>query len=59
VDLAQEVEALLEPVVPNQARRALPICVQKPWMALWRAPVSSMSLAIPILIPMFQWESPP
>jgi hypothetical protein len=28
-------------VVPNQAKLSLPICVQKPLMALWRAPVSS------------------
>jgi hypothetical protein len=28
----------LEPVVPNQAKRALPIWVQKPLVALWRAP---------------------
>ena len=27
--------------MPNQAKWALPICVQKPLVALWRAPVSS------------------
>jgi len=31
----------LEPVVPNQAKWVLPIWVQKPLVALWRAPVSS------------------
>ena len=28
-------------MVPNQTKCALPICVQKPFAALWRAPVSS------------------
>src|SRR6202521_5280177 len=28
-------------MVPTQAKWALPICVQKPFAALWRAPVSS------------------
>lgn len=27
--------------VPNQVKRSLPICVQKPFLALCRAPVSS------------------
>ena len=29
------------PVVPNQVKWSLPICVQTPFAALWRAPVSS------------------
>src|SRR5271166_1927842 len=38
---SRKLRRLFEPVVPNQANCALPIWVQKPFLALWRAPVSS------------------
>jgi hypothetical protein len=37
---ARKLLRLFDGVVPNQVKWALPICVQKPLAALWRAPVS-------------------
>ena len=38
---SRKLRRLFEPVAPNQPNCALPIWVQKPFLALWRAPVSS------------------
>ena len=37
----KEVQPALRRAVPNQVNQSLPICVQKPFLPAWRAPVSS------------------
>jgi hypothetical protein len=37
----EEFSRLFDDRVPNQVNQSLPICVQKPFLPAWRAPVSS------------------